>query len=488
MSGITSIIFRWRYCLPRMRGSVNHAAGELERTTSMSNQKLPRVLRFSDLVLLTLGSVIGSGIFIVPATVLTQTGGDLGLAMFVWVAGGILSLLGALTYAELAAMKPESGGIYVFIRDAFGRSVAFFYGWALFFVIATATVATLAVAFSAYLRELTSLSPGAMKAVAVGVIVAIAAINVLGTRRSANLQNVTTAIKVGAILLMSVLLLIRGDGLNDASSALPEMEGSVLMALGAAMLGVLWAYEGWHFITFSAGEVVEPQRNFPRGIIVGTAALVAIYLLANVAYVAALGVDRSAASERIAAEAVAAIFGPGAGKLIALAILISMFSAANAVVLTGTRVYFAMAQDGLFFERMGSIHARWKTPAFAIIASCAWAAVLAVSGTFEQLLTYVVFTGWAFYALGAASIFYYRRHASDAPRPFRVPGYPWTPLIFIVVAAAIVLNTVFLHPARAAVGVGLILLGAPVYWFWRRRAARTSGTTFDKQPAIGDEI
>jgi basic amino acid/polyamine antiporter, APA family len=441
----------------------------LDANNKMSNQKLPRVLRFSDLVLLTFGSVIGSGIFVVPATVLTQTGGQLGLALLVWVAGGILSLLGALTYAELAAMKPESGGIYVFIRDAFGRSIAFLYGWALFLVIASATVATLAVAFSAYLRELVSLSPGAMKAVAVAMIVAIAVINALGTRRSANLQNWTTAIKVGAILLMSALLLIRGDGLTDVSVALPDMEGSVLMALGAAMLGVLWAYEGWHYITFSAGEVIEPQKNFPRGIIIGTATLIGIYLLANVAYVAALGVQRSAASERIAAEAVAAILGPGAGKLIALAILISMFSAANAVVLTGTRVYFAMAQDGLFFERMGSIHPRWKTPAFAIIASCAWAAVLAVSGTFEQLLTYVVFTGWAFYALGAASIFFYRRRTPDAPRPFRVPGYPWTPLLFIVTSAAIVFNTVLLQPERAAVGVALILAGVPVYWFWRRK-------------------
>lgn len=438
-------------------------------------QKLPRVLRFSDLVLLTLGSVIGSGIFIVPATVLTQTGGSLGLALFVWVAGGILSLLGALTYAELAAMKPESGGLYVFIRDAFGSSIAFLYGWAMILVIASATVATLAVAFSAYLRELTALSAAAMKVVAVVMIIAIAAINALGTRRSANLQNWTTAIKVGAILLMSALLLLRGDGLNDSGAALPAIEGSVLTALGAAMLGVLWAYEGWHYITFSAGEVIDPQKNFARGIIIGTAALIAIYLLANVAYVAALGVQRSAASERIAAEAAAQILGPGAGKLIALAILVSMFSSANAVVLTASRVYFAMARDGLFFARMASIHPRWQTPAFAIVASCAWAAILAVSGTFEQLLTYVVFTGWAFYALGAASIFYYRRRVADAPRPFRVPGYPWTPLVFIFTAAAIVLNTAFLHPGQTAIGIGLVMLGIPVYWFWRRkREARAS--------------
>jgi basic amino acid/polyamine antiporter, APA family len=429
---------------------------------------LPRVLRFSDLVLLTLGSTIGSGIFIVPGAVLRLVGGKFGPALIVWTFGGILSLLGALTYAELTAMKPESGGLYVYIRDAYGGLVAFLYGWALFSVIASATVATLAVAFTGYLGELIPLSLFASKALAVTMIFAIAAINVRGARRSANLQNWTTGIKVGAILIMSGVLLVSGTKLNTASFALPTVSGSVLTAMGAAMLGVLWAYEGWQYTTFSAGEVVDPQKNFARGIVVGTVALVGIYLLTNVAYVATLGVERSATSDRIAADAVAEILGPAAGKLIAIAILISMFSAANAIVLCATRVYFAMAQDGVFFKRMAVIHPRWKTPAFAIIANCAWAAVLAASGTFEQLLTYVVFTGWAFYALAAGCIFYYRHQAPDAARPFRVPGYPWTPILFILAGAAIVFNTVVVRPSQAALGICLVLVGAPIYRFWRR--------------------
>lgn len=431
--------------------------------------RLPRVLGALDLVGLTLGSVIGSGIFLVPAIVFTQTGGHLGPALLVWAVGGVLSLLGALTYAELAAMRPEPGGIYVYIRDAFGGFLAFLYGWALFFVIASATVATLAVAFTSYLREFLDLSPPASKAVAVAMIAIIAVINAIGTRRSANVQNWTTALKVGAILLMSVLLIGGGRELSNTGWAMPSLDASLLAGMGAAMLGVLWAYEGWHFVTFSAGEVVDPQRNFPRGIIIGTAALIGIYLLANVAYVAALGVERGMASERIASEAVTAIFGAGAGKLVALAILVSMFSAANATVLTATRVYFAMAQDGVFFRRMGTVHPAWKTPAFAIVTSCAWAAVLAASGTFEQLLTYVVFVGWAFYSVGAASIFWFRRNEPDAPRPFRAPGYPATPWLFIAIAAVIVVNTVWLQPARAAIGIGLVLIGIPVYWFWKRR-------------------
>jgi APA family basic amino acid/polyamine antiporter len=433
------------------------------------SEKLPRVLGTFDLISLTLGSVIGSGIFIVPAIVFTQTGGQLGPALLVWAVGGVLSLLGALTYAELAAMKPESGGIYVYIRDAFGGFLAFLYGWALFLVIGTATVATLAVAFTSYLREFVPLSPLAAKLVAVAMIAVIAIINAIGTRRSANMQNWTTAIKVIAILLMSVLLIAGGNELGNTPLAMPSLETSLLLAMGAAMLGVLWAYEGWHFVTYSAGEVVDPQRNFPRGIIIGTAALIGIYLLANVAYIAALGMPKGMTSERIATEAVTATLGAGAGKLVALAILISMFSAANATVLTATRVYFAMAQDGLFFKRMGAVHEKWKTPAFAIIVSCGWAAVLAATGTFEQLLTYVVFVGWAFYSIGAASIFFYRRRAPDAVRPFRVPGYPFTPWLFIAIAMVIVINTIWLHPGRAAIGVGLVLLGIPVYWFWKRK-------------------
>nr|MBA3564979.1 amino acid permease [Gammaproteobacteria bacterium] len=242
------------------------------------NQTLPRVLRFGDLLMLTIGTVIGSGIFIVPATVLRLTGGEVGPALLVWIAGGVLSILGALTYAELAAMKPESGGLYVFLRDAFGGFVAFLYGWALFFVISSATVATLAVAFADYMDQLVPLSDWGGKAVAIGMVAVIAVINVASTRQSANMQNWTTALKVGAILIMSMMLLGRGNGLEGASVVPAFMDLSLLVAMGAAMIGVLWAYEGWHYVTFSAGEALETQRSFAPAIIVGTTALVGIYL------------------------------------------------------------------------------------------------------------------------------------------------------------------------------------------------------------------
>jgi APA family basic amino acid/polyamine antiporter len=241
--------------------------------------------------------------------------------------------------------------------------------------------------------------------------------------------------------------------------------------MGLGMIGVLWAYEGWQYVTFSAGEAIDPQRTFPRAIVVGTASLVGIYLFANIGYLAALGPEGVAGSDRVAAEAVGAIVGPGAAKLIAAAILVSIFSATNGLTISAPRVYYAMARDGLFFRTLGEVHPRYGTPAVSIGAGTLWAMVLAVSGTFEQLLTYVVFVGWIFYALGAACVFVLRRTQPDADRPFRVPGYPWTPMLFIVAAAALVGNTIATQPARAAIGIGVVLLGLPVYFIWRKPEA-----------------
>ncbi|MGH9958135.1 MAG: APC family permease [Pyrinomonadaceae bacterium] len=433
---------------------------------------LERTLRLRDLILLGIGTVIGSGIFIVPGAVLRQVGGSVTLAMLVWVTGGILSLLGALTYGELAAMNPKAGGIYIYIRDCFTTLPAFLYGWTLFFVISSGSIATLAVAFSAYLGQLVPLSPALGKLIAVGMIAIVTTVNVLGTRKSANLQNWTTAIKVAAILIMSAVLLWLGRGFSGADVPFwPTGEvTSLASGFGLAMIGVLWAYEGWQYVTFSAGETVNAQRNFPRALLIGSAALIGIYLLANLSYLAALGPIKASQTDSIAAAAVTAVAGPAAAKLIAIAILVSIFSAANGVVLTAPRVYYAMARDRVFFNRLAEVHPRFHTPAFAVLAGSAWASVLAATGTFEQLLTYVVFTGWLFYALGAASIFIYRKRRPDVAGAYRVPGYPWTPLLFIIAAAAIVLNTLATQPVRAAMGLGVVLLGAPAYLVWRSRS------------------
>jgi len=432
---------------------------------------LSRTLGLRDLVLIVVGTVIGSGIFLVPGAVLGQTNGNVTIALLVWVVGGALTLLGALTYAELGAAKPEAGGLYVYIRDAFGPLPAFLYGWMAFFVIGSGSVATLAVAFTAYLRQLVPVSPMAAKLVAAGMIVLLMAVNVRGVRQGADVQNVSTAIKAGAIIVMSVVLFAMGGGSAAPPVAAASAESSMISGVGLAMIGVLWAYEGWQYATFSAGETIDPQRTFPRAMVAGTIFLIAIYLLANVAYLAALGPGGVMASERVAADAVSAALGGGAAKVIAAVILVSIFSAANGLTLTTPRLYFSMARDGVFFAKLAEVHPRFGTPALAIVVSSLWAMLLALWGTFEQLLTYVIFVSWMFYALGGLAIFVYRRREPNAVRPFRTPGYPLTPLLFVASAVTIVLNTIVSQPGRAALGLLPMLVGVPAYYVWRSRKA-----------------
>jgi len=432
--------------------------------------QLRRVLGFWDLVLLVIGTVIGSGIFLVPGAVLRPVGNSVPLALAAWLTGGVLSLLGALTYGELSAMKPQAGGLYIYIRDCFGPFPAFLFGWTLFFVLSAGSVATLAVAFGAYFSEFVRLTPWMVKSLSALMIAVIAVVNVRGTRGSADLQNAMTAIKIFAIVLMASALLWRGKSFATGNAAPPGFgPGAYASGFGMAMISVLWAYEGWQYATFSAGEAINPQRNFPLAFLVGSATLIAIYLFANFGYLAALGPAGVSRSNRVAASAVSLVIGPVAAKLVALTILVSIFSAANSIMLTAPRVYYAMARDGVFFNRLAEIHPRYGTPAFAVIALASWAAILAATGTFEQLLTYVIFIGWIFYALAAASLFVYRKRDPEAKRPYRVPGYPVTPSLFILAAVALVLNTIVAQPARAALGIGIVLLGAPAYLIWRRR-------------------
>jgi APA family basic amino acid/polyamine antiporter len=454
---------------PHLRSEAK-AGGSRSATT----EGLARILGLRDLTLIVIGTVIGSGIFLVPGGVLRQSGGLVGPALLVWVVGGGLSLLGALTYGELGAMDPQAGGLYVYLRNAFGPLLGFLYGWTSFLVIGSGSAATLAVASTAYLQQFVPLTPIQAKLAAVAMLAIVAVLNVVSTRRSSDVQNWSTGIKVAALLVMSAVLLVKGQGWSSSAGMIwPEhFSSSLLSGMGLGMIGVLWAYEGWQYATFSAGETSNPQRTFPRAIVLGTAALIGIYVLANLGYLAALGADGVARSNRVSAEAVEAMIGPGAAKLIAAAILVSIFSATNGLTITSPRVYFAMAQDGVFFRRLAEVHPKYGTPAVAVIASTAWAMVLAISGTFEQLLTYVVFVGWIFYALGAACVFVLRRRQPNTPRPFKVPGYPVTPIVFILAAAALVANTMATQPTRAAIGLGVVLLGVPVYFGWRRLGKR----------------
>jgi APA family basic amino acid/polyamine antiporter len=443
---------------------------------------LLRTLRFHDLLLLFIGSVIGSGIFRTPGPILRQVGGSVGLSLLVWTVGGVLSLLGALTYAELAAANPEAGGLYCYIRDGFGRISAFFYGWCLFLVIASGSVAALARAFSEYFARIVPISPIGQTIVAVVVIGIVTAVNVWGTRKSSDLQNWTTLVKVGIIVVLSAVLLSIGQHAREIPAAMGATQhGFGLWSnFGLAMIAVLWAYEGWQFGTYSAGEVIDAQKNFPRAFLAGSLILVGLYLLAVVAYLFALGPAGMAASDTIAASAVGQVLGPWAEKIVALTILISTFSAANSVLLTAPRVFYAMSNDNLFFKKLAEVHPRFQTPAPAIVGLGVWSCILVSAGelgSFSKLIGGVIFIGWIFYGLGAAAIFPIRRASQGQPIPYRVPGYPWTPLVFVLAAAAIVGNAIFLafrdpdqfHNLIAAIVI--MLLGLPAYFFWRKRAS-----------------
>lgn len=433
--------------------------------------QLVRTLRLRDLILLIIGSVIGSGIFLVPGGILREVDHSVGVASLVWIAGGVLSLLGALSYGELAAARPEAGGLYVFIREGFGSLPAFLYGWAMFLAIASGTIASLAVAFSTYLGAVIPMSASAGKVVAIGVVGVITVVNVWGTRRSSDLQNWTTLIKVLLILVICAILLFLGRGYFAIPAALwtEGMSRSLLSKFGIAMIAVLWAYEGWQFVTYCAGEAVDPQKNFPRSLVSSVLFLMGLYLLANFGYLAALGPARAAESDTIAASSIATVLGLNAAKLVALTILISVFSAINSVSLTAPRVFYAMAADGLFFKKLAEVHSRFRTPAVAVTALGIWSAALSLMGKFQELVNYTMFVAWIFYGLGAAAVFAYRHKYPDLTRPYQVPGYPWTPLVFVLAAAALVLNVVVSTPRNASIGLGIVGLGLPAYALWKTR-------------------
>ena len=436
---------------------------------------LLRTLKLRDLYLLFVGSVIGSGIFLTPGIILRQLDGSVGFSLLVWIVGGILSLLGALTFAELSATNPEAGGIYCFIRDAFGRLPAFLYGWCLFLVIASGSVAALARAFTEHFAEIVPLSALGKTVLSVLMIAVVTAVNVWGTRESSNLQNWTTLIKVGIIAILSGIFLLLGRHASDLPPALGTTQHGfgLFSNFGLAMITVLWAYEGWQFGTYSAGEVVDPQKAFPRAFLLGSITLASLYILAVVAYLFALGPAGATASNTIAATSIGVVLGRNAEIIVALTILISTFSAANSVLLTCPRVFYAMANDNLFFKALAEVHPRFQTPAAAVIALGVWSAVLACAGKFAELIGGVIFIGWIFYGLGATAIFPLRRANKTLSIPYRVPGYPWTPILFVLAAAALVGNAIFAafrDPSQFVhleIALVLFALGVPAYFIWR---------------------
>jgi APA family basic amino acid/polyamine antiporter len=436
------------------------------------HKELPRVLGLVDVIGIVIGSVIGSGIFIVPAAIAAQVKSPL-LIFAVWMVGGTLSFFGALSFAELGAAFPQAGGMYIYLREAYGPLVAFLFGWTLFLVIDSGTIATLAVAFSAkFLPYFFPLTPLATKLISIGLIAFLVAVNFVGVRWGALLQNLLTLVKVAAVIGMSAVIFFvaRGDASHFVSPSPPPFSLNLAGAFGVALVASLWAYKGWEAVTFSAGEIRNPQRNLPLGLLAGTALIAALYIVANLAYLYVLPASAIARSGRIATDVMKIAIGPFGASIVALAILFSIAGAANGNVLTSPRVYFAMARDRLFFRRVADIHPRFLTPYISILLMGAWSAVLSASGTFEQLFTYVVFGQWIFFGLTVGAVLILRRKRPHIPRPYRTWGYPLTPVIFILSALLISLNSLMAQFWNALAGLVIILLGVPAYFFWKGKA------------------
>jgi APA family basic amino acid/polyamine antiporter len=379
-----------------------------------------------------------------------------------------------MVFAELGARRPVAGGGYVYLRECFGKLPAFLYGWTLLLVIATGAIAAVAVTFAGYSAALLGLDPGAVLPIAVSAILILSAINYLGVRPGAITQNVFTVLKLGALALLIVAGLT-GSSTPTAPFSPTPGTGNVVVAVGAALVPVLFAYGGWQQTNFIAEELRDPARNLPRALLAGVTLVVAVYVLANLAYVKTLGVSGLAQSSAPAADVMGALLGDTGRTLIAAGIAVSTFGFLNLVILVSPRVYRAMARDGLFFSRLARLHPRYRTPGAAILVQGGWAILLTLTGGYGELLDYVVFGDWIFFGATAATLFVYRSHERRDPEigalRFRVPGYPITPLGFILAALYVVLGSVLSNPANAMKGTGLMALGVPVFLFWKRRSA-----------------
>ncbi len=455
------------------------------QTTPESKPTLVRGLSLLDSVLLLASGIIGSSIFLTAKDIAGPLPNPI-MFLLVWVLGAVISLFACAAFAELGSMFPDSGGQYVYLREAFGDLVAFLYGWMLFGVSNGGTIAALAVAAAAYTGQifpvvsqdhvvLTIVGMPFTRAhiFALFLIVILTYVNVVGLRWGALLQNLSTWTKFGAMAVFVVLGFIFGKGdwshFHPTNSLTMGMSPPQLIsALGVAMIAVFWAYDGWVYITWVAGEVKEPRRNVPLGMLLGVLAVAAIYLSMNMAYLYALPVNEIAQHETIAHAAATALFSPAAAVWLSAIIALSCFSAAASCTMAGARVYMAMAQDGIFFKRMAEVHPKWRTPAFSLIGQAVWAAILTLSGRYDQLYTYVMFMMVLSYTLTVVGMFILRWKRPDIERPYRCSGYPWLPGIYVLIGGAWTINTIVTRPKESLIGTLIVLLGVPCYLYWKR--------------------
>jgi len=430
-----------------------------------------RRLGVFDATMLVIGGIIGAGIFLNPTVVAKQVGTP-GLTIGVWVLGGLVALAGALVFAELGARKPQAGGGYVYLRDALGPLTGFLYGWTELLVINSGGIAAVSVIFASYTAALLGLPDRTIAPMAIGAIALLSAVNYLGVRPGSLVQNIFTVLKLLALAALIVAgLMLTGHAPVTAAAPAPvrNIWGSIAVT-GTALVPVLFAYGGWQSTNFVAGELRNPGRDLPKALLLGVAAVVTVYVLANIVYVKVLGVSGLARSTAPASDVMRAVLGPAGATFIAIGIAVSAFGFLNLCILAAPRVYQTMAADGVFFGRAAKLHERYHVPAVALIIQAGWAILLVATKRYDQLLSYVVFGDWIFFGLVAVTLWVYRRRKTGEPVAFTAPGFPLVPAFFVAAAAFTVISTIVSQPGNAFLGGAIIAAGVPFYLWWRRDA------------------
>jgi basic amino acid/polyamine antiporter, APA family len=440
----------------------------------MPAPELQRSIGVSRATAMVVGIIIGASIFVQPSAVTAETHSASG-ALLVWIAAGLLTLIGSLIVAELASAFPRTGGVYVFLTESYGSAVGFLWGWAMFWTMHSGIVAAIAMVFARYAGTFVHVCDTGERLLAIAAIAVFSWVNYRGVRYGSAVQVVLTAIKVLAlvtIIAIGCYILVRHGGTVGAAGELTATPPSAREVVIALIAG-LFAFGGWHMVSYAAEETVDPTRTIPLALLIGTLTVTALYVGVNAAYLYVLPLDRVATSTRIAADFAEAAIGVSAKNAMGLVVIISTLGAMNGVILAGPRVYLAMARDGLLFQWAGAVHPEYRTPHRAIVLQGVWSSVLVATGTYRVLFTRVVYTEWIFFGLLAASLFALRRRPDYAPR-YRIWGYPLLPMLFVASAAAIVINQVTHEPLDSAWGLGLVLVGLPVYYVWTRRKPLTT--------------
>jgi len=452
------------------------------------NEGLIRALGLGSAVFFVLGSVIGSGIFLTTGVMAASLPSPT-LLLIAWLMGGVIALTGGLTYAELGAMYPKSGGVYIYLREAFGPLLAFLYGWAALLIFFSGGIAAVSVGFADYVSYFApALSPSRVlwslatpigawvvspaQLVAVMCITAQAWINYIGVRSGNRVNIVITIAKIAGLAALPIMALLAAHTTPAWTPIVPEV-ARPLAAFGVAMIAVLWANDAWYCVTWIAGEMKNPQRDLPKALFIGISLLTFIYLVVNLAYFYALPLDDMRGVSRVAEKAATALVGGWGATFVALTVVVSTFGCNVAAILAGARLLFAMARDGVFLPAAARVHPVYRTPHVAVVALAAWSALLALSGTYEQLFTYVMFASSLLHMIGAFGVFRLRRTQPERPRPYRVWAYPVVPIIFIVASGAFVINTLIERPKESLAGLGFLALGVPFYWYSKRGAPQS---------------